>query len=407
VGCALLAFLAGCGGVSNEALGDRIDGTTLTIYSSSPLSGASGVSGRAVVNGEQLALDQVGGRIGKYRIVLKSLNDATPQRGEWDPGQTTLNADQALADKTTIGYLGELNSGASAISIPLLNGHMIPQVSPASAAVGLTSGGPGAAPGEPQKYYPTDVRTFARVAPSDEVGAAAMVTLQTELGCEKVYVLEDGEVDGEDTATTFELEAKGSSLSVVAIQMFNPGATDYRSLAQSVAQAGADCVLLSAIPSNHTALLTKQIAAALPSALFFGSSGLADSRYTNPSQGGIPLSLDSRVLIALPTPEPSESVPLSQVFNSAYGRRFGSPQPVAIFGYEAMNLMLDAIDRATDHGRKAALRTKVLAAILATRNRHSVLGTYSIDPDGDTTLNEYGIWRVVNGRLKFWKAIGS
>ena len=403
--CALLALLAGCGADKDDALGNRIAGTSLTIYSSMPLSGASSASGRAVLAGEELALDQSRGRIGKYRILLRSVNDATAQRGEWDPGQTTLNAHQAIQDRTTIGYIGELNSGASAVSIPLLNRLGIPQISPASTAVGLTIDGPGAGPGEPQKYYPTGVRTFARVTPNDQVGAAAMISLQLGLGCKQVYVLEDGEVDGEDTAATFELEAEGSRLKVVAVQMFDPQATDYTSLAHSVAQTNANCVLISAIADEHAALLSKQIAAALPAAMIFGSAGLAESTYADPQQGGIPLTLDPRAMVVVATLHPADAPAAARSFYAAYARRYGPAQPDAIFGYEAMSLMLNAIDRATDRGRTAALRSKVLAAIFATRNRRSVLGTYSIDRNGDTTLRQYGIWTVVDGRLQFWKAI--
>ena len=402
--CALLALLASCGG-NKDALGDRIAGTALTIYSSMPLSGASSVSGQAALNGERLALNRIGGRIGKYRISLKSLDDSTAQLGEWDPGQTTSNASRAIQDKRTIGYIGELNSGASAVSIPLLNRLGIPQISPASTAVGLTTGAPGASPGEPQKYYPTGVRTFARVVPNDKVGAAAIVRLQLGLGCKQVYVLEDGEVDGEDTAATFELEAKGSPLKVVAIQMFDPKATDYSSLAQSVAQTGANCVLISAIADTHAALLSEQVATALPTATVIGSAGLAESTYADPSQGGIPLTIDPRVMVVVATLNPASYPPAARGFYAAYERRYGAAQPDAIFGYEAMSLMLNAIDRATDHGREAALRSNVRRAILTTRDRHSVLGIYSINRNGDTTLDQYGIWRVVDGRLRFRNVI--
>jgi hypothetical protein len=34
-----------------------------------------------------------------------------------------------------------------------------------------------------------------------------------------------------------------------------------------------------------------------------------------------------------------------------------------------------------------------------------VLGTYSIDSSGDTTLRRYGAYRVVDGQLRFWKVL--
>ncbi len=400
---ALLLALTGCG--SKARVGDRIAGRTLTIYSSVPMHGASRVNAQAVVSGESLALSQIHSRIGRYRIVLRSLDDSTAQ--EWDPGQTTVNARLAAADRTTIGYIGEFNSGASAISIPLLNRVGIAQVSPASTAVGLTSNGPGASPGEPEKYYPTGARTFARIVPNDAAQARAQVRLQKSVGCLETYVLDDGEVDGQDTATSFSLAAQREGLQVAGVQAFDPRASDYGSLAAGVAQSGADCVMISAITESNAVLVTKQIAAALPNARIFGSAGVAESTYTDPAQGGIPTALDPRMLITVATLDPSAYPAAGRAFYAAFAQEYGAPQPYAIYGYEAMSLMLSAIARATDNGTKVARRSRVVAALFATRTRHSVLGTYSIDRNGDTTLRQYGVYRVIAGRLVFWKAIDA
>jgi branched-chain amino acid transport system substrate-binding protein len=72
-----------------------------------------------------------------------------------------------------------------------------------------------------------------------------------------------------------------------------------------------------------------------------------------------------------------------------------------------MSLMLNAISRATDRGRETARRSKVRAALFSTRDRRSVLGTYSIDRNGDTTLRRYGVYRIVGGELVFVKSIGG
>jgi branched-chain amino acid transport system substrate-binding protein len=358
-----------------------------------------------VVNGAELALGQVGRRIGKYRIVLRSLDDSTPQSGGWDPAQTTLNAREAIEDRQTVGYIGELNSGASAVSIPLLNRFGIPQISPGSTAVGLTSDAAGASPGEPQKYYPTGVRTFARVMPNDSVQARALVRLQRSMGCTKTFVLDDGEVDGADTATTFAAAAQSAGLPVAGVQSFARGASDYSSLASGVQQTGADCVLITGLTDPSVVLLTKQLVGAMPHATIFGSAELAEGTYADPALGGIPASLDARMLITAPTLDASAYPVSGRAFLASYERRFGVPDPAAIFGYEAMSLMLDAIARASHHGRAAVQRSKVLAAIFATRDRPSVLGTYSIDKGGDTTLRRYGVYRLANGQLTFWTSI--
>jgi branched-chain amino acid transport system substrate-binding protein len=400
---AVVAIVGGCG--SDHKVANKISGQTLTIYTSLPLHGASAVSGQAVLGGARIALDQVHGRIGRYRIVLRWMDDSTAKRGSWDPGQTTLNAHEAMNDHTTIGYIGEYNSGASAISIPLLNRMGIPQISPTSTAVGLTSNGIGAAPGEPEKYYPTGIRTYARVVPSDAIEATAQVRVQQEAGCNKTFILDDGEFDGDDAEASFQVAARAAHLKLAGVQTFDPRLKDYRPLAAAVAKTNADCVLISAITEDNAVLLAKQVGQAMPDAKLFGTGGLAESTFANPEQGGIPRSLDPRVLITAAAVGPGASPPAGQAFYDRYQLRYGDPEPYAIFGYEAMSLMLSAVARATDDGTQPAQRSKVRAAIFSTRARRSVLGTYSIKPDGDTTLRRYGVYRIVRGRLRFLKEI--
>jgi branched-chain amino acid transport system substrate-binding protein len=399
---ALACALQGCGG---GPAADKIHGKVLTIYSSGPMEGASASASQAVLTGERLALAIEGGRIGRYRVVLKALDDATAQRGGWDPGQTTIDARLATTDRTTIGYLGEFDSGASAISIPLLNRAGIAQVSPTSSAVGLTSSAPGAAPGEPQKYYPTGERTFARVVPSDSVQAAAQVRLQRSEGCAKTLVLDDGQVDGSDAAASFQLAAQSAQLPLAGALSFDPRATTYTSLAAAAAQTGADCVLISAATESHAALVTEQVAAALPHAIIFGTAGLAESAYADPARGGVPAALDPRIVITAAALSMQDHASRVRAFITAYERRYGAPEPYAICGYEAMSLMLSALARATRNGTRTALRSKVVRAIFSTRDRRGALGTYSIQRDGDTTLRTYGVYGLVAGRLELLKAI--
>lgn len=403
---AALAALSACG-VARDAPGSRIHGKLLTIYASVPLRGLSGVSGEAAVSGARLALAQLHGRIGEYQVVLKVLDDTTVARGGWDPGQTTMNAHIAVLDPTTIAYLGELNSGASAVSIPPLNRAGIAQVSPTSSAVGLTTSGPSAFPGEPQKYYPTGVRTFARVVPNDMVQANAQVRVQRSMGCQSTYVLNDGEVDGADAARSFAVAAHAAGLALAGFQAFPRKATSYTALASGVAKTNPGCILISADTESGAALLTTQLAAAMPNVKIFGTAGLAEPTYTDPAQGGIPLAIDPRVLLTAPSLSLAQYPTSARAFTAAYQRRYGPVEPDSIFGYEAMSLLLNAIARGTDGGTEPAVRSAVRTALFDTRDRRSVLGKYSIDANGDTTLRRYGVYAIADGRLVFWQAIAA
>ena len=145
---ALLSCLFALFALTVSACGDDDDdggggggeaGDTLNVYSSLPLQGASRPQTTAMVEGIRLALEQAGGKAGQYTIKYTSLDDSTAQAGTWTPEAASANARKVAQDDSAIAYIGEFNSGASAISIPILNEVPIAQVSPANTAVGLTS----------------------------------------------------------------------------------------------------------------------------------------------------------------------------------------------------------------------------------------------------------------------------
>jgi branched-chain amino acid transport system substrate-binding protein len=402
----VVVVLAGCDGTTPATpASNRISGNTLSVYVSLPLIGPSRSSGQAVLNGVRMALAAAHGAVGHYRVVLHSLDDATVSSRGWNPGQTTINARAAIKNPSTIGYLGDLNSGATAVAIPLLNRGDVPQISPTSTAVGLTEGGLEAAPGEPQKYYPTTKRTFLRVIPSDRIQSAVQVQLQREADCDRIVVLDDGEVDGTDAAVSFDYAAQQAGLKIVSTIQYDPNATSYTSLAAGIAKQHPTCVMISALPQSHPVALTEAVATALPDADLFATAGLAEPSYVDPAQGGIPAALDPRVTITAGMLGPQDYPPAGQRFLRAYHSRYGDTQSDAIFGYAAMSLLLDAIHAATAEDGHQVTRSSVLTQLFRTRDRPSVLGTYSINGRGDTTLDQFGVYHVVGGQLMFWKAL--
>jgi branched-chain amino acid transport system substrate-binding protein len=397
--------VAACGGGGGGgSTSGNVSGTTLTIYSSFPLQGASKPQSDALVNGIKLALKQANNTAGKYTIKYVSLDDSTATAGKWDPGQVSTDARKAAQDKDTILYLGEFNSGASAISIPILNRAGIGQISPSNTAVGLTSNAAGAEPGEPAKYYPTGKRTYVRVVPKDTVQAAAVATVMKQEGCTKPYILNDKEVYGQGLATNAVASLKSAGIPALGNDGWDPKAANYRSVASKINSKGTDCVFLSGITDNNGVQLTKDIAAGVPNAKIYGPDGLCESAWVDPKKGGFPTSLDSRVKCTVATLSPDKYPPAGQKFFSDYKTTYGdaNPDPYALYGFETMSLALDAIKRAGDKGND---RQSVINQLFATKDRQSVLGTYSIDQNGDTTNTDYGLYSVKNGQITFDQVI--
>jgi len=403
---ALALGVAACGGDDNggggESGGGGGGGKTLTIYSSLPLQGASRPQTTALVNGVKLAIDQAGGKAGDFTIKYESLDDSTAQAGSWTPEATQANARKAAQDDSTAVYVGEFNSGASAVSIPILNEAGIPQISPANTAVGLTSDEPGSEPGEPDKYYPAGTRTYVRIVPKDTIQAAALVTLMKDDGCTKVFMTNDKEVYGAGLAKNIQLAAKDQGLDIAANDAIDKNAPNYRSLAQKAKGAGADCFVYSGITANNAVQLYKDFSAALPDAKLYGPDGVAESGFADPKEGGIPANVASKVQVTVATLSPDEYPPEGQQFFKQFTEKYGekNPDPYAIYGYEAARLALDAIQRSGTGNKE-----DIVKALFDTKDRQSVLGTYSIDENGDTTLTDYGVYSIKDGTLTFDKTI--
>ena len=389
---------SGGSGASTTSEGSSSGGSTVTIYSSLPLQGDSRPQSVSVNNGEELALAKAGNKAGKFTVKFVKLDDATAAAGKWDPGATSGDARKAAQDKTTIAYLGEFNSGATAISLPILNEAGILQISPSNTAVGLTRS-QGADKGEPDKYYPTGKRTYGRVVPADHIQAAAQVSYQKDNGCTKLFILNDKEVYGKGLADQVAPIAKAQGITVLGNEGIDPKAANYRALAGTIKAKGADCIFFGGITQNNAVQLWKDLNATLPSAKLFGPDGVAESAFSEK----IGSKAEKVTYITNPTLDPKLYPQSGQDFFKEYKAKYGAdPEPYAIYGYEAMSIALQAI---TDAGDKGNDKQAVIDAFYKIKNRESVLGTYSIDENGDTTLSDYGGNRIEGGKLTFDKVI--
>jgi branched-chain amino acid transport system substrate-binding protein len=387
----------GSGGGGGAASGGGAK--SLTVYSSLPLQGASRPQSEDVINGIKLALKQKGNKCGDYAIKYESLDDATAAAGKWEAGQTSANARKVAQDDSAIAYIGEFNSGASAISIPITNEAGILQVSPSNTALGLTKGGAGAEPGEPDKYYPSGERNYGRVVPIDTIQGAAQAQYMKDEGVTSVYILDDAEVYGKGVGKNTQAAAEKLGIKIAGTDSWDGKASNYRALAGKIKASGADAVFTGGIIDNNAPQLYKDLNAALPDAKLFGPDGVATVDFTKE----IPDKVQAQTYLTAPTLSPDELPPAGQQFYKDYEADYGEPQdqidPYAVYGYESADAVLDSIDQGKDD------RAAVIKAFFSIKDKDSVLGTYSIDPDGDTTLTTYGAYIAKGGKLVFNKSI--
>lgn len=130
---ALAAAISGCAGSGG---GDVAAGAPLDVYLSVPLSGPGAAAGKRIEAQAKRALAEAGGKAESHPIELKVL-DATGATGAVNPVFVGANARQATEDADTIAYIGEVQTPASATSLPITNGAEIPQILLAPAPGGL------------------------------------------------------------------------------------------------------------------------------------------------------------------------------------------------------------------------------------------------------------------------------
>jgi branched-chain amino acid transport system substrate-binding protein len=372
-----------------------------TVYSSMPLQGPGRPQALAVVRGARLALEEAGGMAGAHAVRHISLDNSTARARVWTPEATSVNARRAAQDESSVAYIGEFNSGASAISMPILNEVPLAQISPSTSAIGLTRSGPGADFGEPIKYQPTGRRTYFRLVPNDRVQAGALAVAMRDRGCRRVAILNDGEIFGAGMGKLVRRNARRLGLRVVHTSRIRVRARTHRGLSRRVRRSRARCVAYTGITANGAVRLFRDLARVMPRARLFGTDGIAESGFTDPREGGVPRRVGRRVVVTVATLAPEALPPAGQTMLQRYSARYGEPfpDPYAVQGHEAMRLVLDAV-AAVGPRRRAVIRW-----LNDVRGRQSVLGTYAFDRFGDTTLRDYGLYRIRDGALQWAGAV--
>ena len=391
------------GGSTPAASGD-----TLIIATDLPLQGASKNASDDTNNAISMLIEQAGGKAGAYSIALKSYDDSTAAKGGWDDATCAKNANDHVANKSEVAVMGTYNSGCAKIEVPVLNqdptGPML-MISHANTNPGLTKTWD---PGEPDKYYPTGTRNYARIIATDDFqGAADAQFAKQDLKVTKCVVLNDAQTYGVGVATAFKSEAAKQGIEVVADEAWDAKQPNYTALFEGFKDLNPDCVFLGGINDNNGEQLIRDKVAVLGP-----NDGavklIAPDGFTGyPSVQKLAEAQGMYISFAgLPASELIKAGGAGAKFVTDFKAKFGHDpaSAYAIYGAAATQYIMAAI--AASDGTRKGVRDAAFSGKITISADQSVIGkAFSIDTtSGDVSVRDMSIQLLTGNVETFLKA---
>ena len=370
---------ASCTDIEYEGEGDP----QAIIATDMPLQGSSRTQSLQVSGAVRQYLDSINWKAGNINIGYQSCDDATAQAASWDSAKCSSNGNSYAAEPSMLGLIGTFNSGCAAIIIPILNqapGGAMAMVSPANTFVCLTASAPSCADDEPDKYYPTGTRNYARVVANDAYQGAAVAEFMQEQGVTKLYLLNDEQSYGLGVASNTRDAAEFLGIEVVGFEAWDAKASNYEALMNQVKESGADALFLGGLTDENGAQLIKDKVKVLGPNDGDVALYMPDGFYQQSTidESGVENTRDAYFSVAgLPVDEFSSEA--AQEFITTFSESLGGEpvDPYSIYGAQAAQVLLDAI-AASDGTRES-----VIEQMFATDCQGCFLGDFTFSPEGD------------------------
>jgi branched-chain amino acid transport system substrate-binding protein len=397
----LALIAAGCGGSKKSSSSSGGNGVTALpassceamqykgdgkpdylIASDLPLIGGSRTQTVQMNKAIAYVLSQQDWKAGDKKIAFQACNDATAQLAKWDPTKCSANAHAYAADKSLIGVIGTFNSGCAAIEIPVLNqapGGGLQLLSPANTYGCLTEPCAG---DEPEKYYPSGTRNYARVAPSDPNQGAVDAKFLQSKGVKSVYILNDKEAYGLGVAKNFKGAAQALGMKILGFSAYDPKQPNFQATFTRIKNTNPDAVFIGGLIDENSGQLINDKVAVLGSnskVKLMLPDGFTTDAVFQRSEGGTPNANGAYFSVAGVGIDKYKGAALDFIdgFKSQLG---GKPvDPYAILGAQAAQVMLKAIENSDGS------RSSVIDEIFKTKVDNGLIGSFELNKNGDIT----------------------
>jgi branched-chain amino acid transport system substrate-binding protein len=295
---------------------------TIKIGLVQPLTGSVAYNGIADVNGSKLAVEErnkAGGVLGKkIELVIED--------GQCKPANSVNAAEKLIQKDKVVALSGAFCSSATAAVMPIAERYKMPFITGVSSKADLTEKG--------SKY-------FFRAAETDALLSRAFAKiLVNDLKLKSVAYVGVNDDWGRGGIDEFSRDLSAAGVKTVAKEYFDHGATDFYTLLAKLRASNADAIFVAA-ETQDGSILVKQIRELGLKAKVFGVGSWATADFTRlagPAAEGIYAAVPYSYTLTSPG---------NDAFVKKYSAKYNEPpSKYGNAGYNAMNILMEAIQRA-------------------------------------------------------------
>jgi branched-chain amino acid transport system substrate-binding protein len=417
---AALGVLAACGTSSTTTSSNGATGIagckgTITVATDLPLTGGDATDGPFPQLAAQLAVNQAisAKLLGGCTLKYISKDDSTVLKNGHDPAQGAANITALASDSTVMGVVGPFNSSVALAEIPVASTNHLALISPANTNPCLTAvvavcSDPTININTASLY--TGPHTYFRVIASDvQQGEIDANIAAKVLNATKVYLIDDQEAYGRGLALLFKKYYTADGGTIVG-QTSLPGSTTTFSTQISLAKSeGAQAIFFGGTTGNGCGLVRRDMGSAGFNVPLLGGDGCEDTKFITDANSGAKTT-EAEGSYATSAPDVTKLASSAQFFSqyaAAYSSKAapyndGTKEPYTAYGYDAMNILLKAIQATlTANGGQPlaspqAFRDAVVAQLRNT-SYDGALGHTTFDANGDTTNTGFTLYKVTSG----------
>lgn len=344
-----------------------------------PLTGGYSVAGKDILNGAQLAADDINAKGG----VLGKKIELVPQDDECDADKAAQGA-QALVDKGVVAVAGGYCSSAALPELRVFHGAGIAYVMDASTNPELT-----------EKGWDNAFRTIGR---DDEQGPFAAKLMKEVLHAKTVAVVNDNTTYSKGLAENAVEALKKLGIDVAYDDALTPGQMDYADVAKQVAAVKPDVVYYTGYYPEAAALVKDFRQLKLPVKYVMGGDGTTDPTLIKTAGA----SAKGMICTTAPLPQFLTGAQAKR-FIANYKKAYGvGPGPYSIYEYDAVAVTAKAI--ADANSTKPA---DIIAALHKVSNFMGATGDISFNDKGDRTKAVYMAVIVQGSTFRAYRQLDS